>query len=264
MKEFLLCELKISNKDQEHMEIEDIFEKKSEELDTLYVRFKHRSSLSRIFEKVKFLTKGRSNLITYVPREFQERFKSLNELLKPVRMEGMGWRTRVKMGQQDLIVSKKRKETGSIYEELLVDMDKLPPINLTKPQTPVTDSPPSGRPGHREEDSSRKRTRSGLSSNGASPNTKVSRTEADNTAGKSENEEEEVDEEVISEETRNQSENVTERRKRKTGGYCGPATISPVKEGEGLLQKPSVGEVREVTTMSNGEKTIQTKRPAKE
>ena len=79
----------------------------------------------------------------------------------------------MKMGQQDLIVSKKRKETGSIYEELLVDMDKLPPINLTKPQTPVTDSPP-GRPGHREEDSSRKRTRSGLSSNGASPNTKVS------------------------------------------------------------------------------------------
>ena len=89
MKEFLLCELKISNKDQEHMEIEDIFEKKSEELDTLYVRFKRRSILSRIFEKVKFLTKGRSNLITYVPREFQERFKSLNELLKPLRMEGM-------------------------------------------------------------------------------------------------------------------------------------------------------------------------------
>ena len=130
VKEFMLCELKISRKDQEHMEIEDIFEKRSEELDTLYVRFKHRSSLSRIFETVKFLTNGRSNLVTYIPREFQERFKSLNELLKPVRLEGRGWRTRVKMGQQDLTVSKKIKQTGAMYEEMLIYMDFLPPINL--------------------------------------------------------------------------------------------------------------------------------------
>ena len=260
VKEFLKCELKISNKDQEHMEIEDIFEKKSEELDTLYVRFKHRSSLSRIFEKVKFLTKGRSNLVTYIPREFQERFKSLNELLKPMRTEGMGWRTRVKMGQEDLIVSKKRKETGATYEELHIDMNKLPPINLTRPHTSVTDSPPSGRPGHREEDNSRKRTRSGVSSNGTSPITKVLRKEDEKSNEENENDDEEGDDEMTEKESegeegdKNLSNNVTERRKRKTELYCGPATISPVKEGEGLLRKPSVGEVREVTTMTNGEK----------
>ena len=236
-------------------------------MDTLYVRFKHRSSLSRIFEKVKFLTNGRSNLITYTPREFQERFKSLNELLKPVRSEGSGWRTSVKMGQQDLIASKKMKQNGAEYEELMIDMDFLPPINLARPQTQVTDSPPAGRPGHREEDGSRKRTRSGVSSDGASPTTKAARKEGDKSDGDEEDEDEEVDDKVGEEETEREESDkdvpnrVTERRKR--GDYCGPSTISPVKEGEGLLPKPSVGEVREVITMSNGKKTIEEKKSGK-
>ena len=261
VKEFMLCELKISSKDQEHMEIEDIFERRSEELDTLYVRFKHRSSLSRIFERVKFLTNGRSNLITYIPREFQDRFRALNELLKPVRSEGGGWRTRVKMGKQDLIVSKKMKQTGAKYEELMIDMDFLPPINLGRPQAAVTDSPPAGRPGHREEDSTRKRTRSGLSNSGASPTTKAARKERDKSQGGEEDEVEEVDSNIDEKESdKEELENevpsrVTERRRR--GGYCGPATISPVREGEGLLVKPSVGEIREVITMSKGKKTIE-------
>ena len=269
VQEFMLCELKISIKDQEHMEIEDVFERRSEELDTLYVRFKHRSSLSRIFEKVKFLTNGRSNLITYIPREFQERFRSLNELLKPVRSDGRGWRTRVKMGQEDLIASKKMKQTGAEYEELSIDMDSLPPINLNRHQTQSTDSPPAGRPGHREQDGTRKRTRSGQSNNGASPRTKSAREEDDKTDGEEEDKDEEVDEDVeedVSEKEKSNKEvpnRVTERRKKKTGGYCGPATISPVKEGQGLLLKPSIGEVREVITMLMGEKTVQIKKSSK-
>ena len=39
--------------------------------------------------------------------------------------------------------------------------------------------------------------------------------------------------------------NIT-KRKKKPAAYCGSPTISPVKEGEGLLAKPSVGEVVEV------------------
>ena len=48
-----------------------------------------------------------------------------------------------------------------------------------------------------------------------------------------------------------------------TGGYSGPATISPVREGEGLLLKPSVGEVSEVTTMSQGKKIVHAKKSVK-
>jgi hypothetical protein len=126
------------------------------------VRFKHRSSLFRIFEKVKFLTNGRSNLVTYIPREFQERFQALNEILKNLRREGEGWRTRVKMGLVDLTVSKKTKQMGAAYQEVdMSDMSQLPPVCLNRPQTQVTNSPPPGRPGHGEEEEMRKRRRSG-------------------------------------------------------------------------------------------------------
>ena len=186
--EFMACELKISKLDLVQMEIEDIFERKSDHLDTIYVRFKYRSSLSRIFENVKFLTNGRSNLVTYIPREFQDRFRALNEILKPVRAEGEGWRTRVKMGQDDLIISKKTKQKGAVYEDLEFDMSSLPQICLNRPQPQVTDSPPPGRPGHWEEMERRKRRSSGGSSTGVTPqnrakrNDRVSEGELENSA----------------------------------------------------------------------------------
>ena len=57
VKEFMDMEHKIKREEQENMIIEDLFERKSEELDTVYVRFKYRSSISKIFEKVKILRK---------------------------------------------------------------------------------------------------------------------------------------------------------------------------------------------------------------
>ena len=49
--------------------------------------------------------------------------------------------------------------------------------------------------------------------------------------------------------------NVTNRRKRTNPGlYCGSPTISPVREGEGLLAGPSVGKVNSVEGIENGQK----------
>ena len=263
IQEFMACELKITKLDQEHMEIEDIFERKSEHLDTLYVRFKYRSSLSRIFEKVKFLTNGRSNLVTYIPREFQERFRALNEVLKSVRVEGEGWRTRVKMGQDDLIISKKTKQKGAVYQDLEFDMSNLPPVCLTRPQTQVTDSPPPGRPGHGEEEVRRKRRRSGLSSTGVTPQNKSKRNDnksesEDHEDAQEEEEESESEEEVVKEATL--PSKVTNRRKAEV--YCGPATISPAKEGEGLLARPSVGVVSVEESIVKNVRTKKTKKIA--
>jgi hypothetical protein len=205
VREFMACEMKIPPKDQEHMEIEDIFERRSDQLDTVYVRFKYRSSLFRIFEKVKFLTNGRSNLVTYIPREFQERFQALNEILKTLRREGEGWRTRVKMGLVDLIVSKKTKQMGAAYQEVgMSDMSRLPPVCLNRPQTQVTNSPPPGRPGHGEEEERRKRRRSGLSPSGVTTNNMTTRKESNKTESEDdkeihEDESESVNEEIVNE-----------------------------------------------------------------
>ena len=117
----------------------------------------------------------------------------------------------------------------------------------------MTNSPPPGRPGHGEEDGRRQRRRSGHSSSGVTPNKNTTR-KVSNKSG-SENDKETDDDEIESEseETVNEADaqhNITLRKK--PGGYCGPATISPVKEGEGLLASPSVGVVSMDESMVNG------------
>ena len=263
VKEFMHYELKIKPDDQETMIIEEMFERRSDHLDTVYVRFKHRSSLSKIYEKVKVLRK-QSQLVTYIPREFQERFQALNVILKAVREEGGGSRTRVKIGQDDLMVSRKDKTIGAVYSNLEIDMTNLPPVCLTRPKVSMSGSPPPGRPGHREGEEEgeevRKRRRSGLSS-GTSPTNKASRQECD--ISNTESNEVEIDDdnesndgEVNEDDEKNDSgaeKNVSSRVKtRAAAGYCGPPTISPVKEGQGLLSKPNLGEVREIESAVKG------------
>ena len=46
---------------------------------------------------------------------------------------------------------------------------------------------------------------------------------------------------------------VTVRKKLISAVYCGPSTISPVKEGQGIMARPSIGEVTEVTGSAQGE-----------
>ena len=89
-------------------------------------------------------------------------------------MEGEGWRTRVKVGREDLIIYRKKKQIGAVFEYLEMDLLDLPPVCLTRPKLSVSASPPPGRPGHRDgegdSDQVRKRRRSGLSSGVSSTN----------------------------------------------------------------------------------------------
>ena len=248
VKEFMHYELKIAAFDQENMEIEEIFERKSEQLDTVYVRFKYRSSMSKIFERVRFLRKD-SQLVTYIPREFQERFKALNEKVKIMRQEGDGWRTRVKLGQMDFVISKKEKQIGAVYQTVTVDMRDMPQVCLARPQTAVTNSPPPGRPGHREgaEVEGRKRRRSGNAS-GATPTTKAVRKEDEES--QSEDYESEKSQDDSGEEDEGETVSKVTSRRKKPAAYCGPPTIDPICGG--LLTKPSLGEVSEVQSVVNG------------
>lgn len=236
VREFMDCELKIKHYEQQSMEIEEVFERKGAELDTIYVRFKFRSSLSKIFDKIRILEKH-SQIVTYIPREFQDRFKALNAILKPLREEGEGWRTRVKVGQDDLIVAKKKKERGAIYENVEIDMSCLPPPSLTRPRAAMSDSPPQGRPGHGWEEGG-KRRRSGQKS-GSSPINKAQK----NHSKKSETE----DEEEMLQEAVNNS-NITMRKTRNS--RLSP-TIIRSKGKEGLLVGRGAGSVSRVECTEN-------------
>ena len=109
----------------------------------------------------------------------------------------------------------------------------------------------------------RKRRRSGLSSTGATPNNKTKMKESNNLGSGNDKESDEEEIESESEETVKEADaqhNITQRRK--PGGYCGPATVSPVREGEGLLARPSVGAVSMEESMVNG-MSVKTKKTKK-
>ena len=70
-------------------------------------------------------------------------------------------------------------------------------------------------------------------------------------------EDERCNSEEVDEEEESQGSKVTMRKKKQSETYCGSPTISPVKEGEGLLRKPSVGRVSEVEGMENRQIRVQ-------
>ena len=164
-------------------------------------------------------------------------------------------RTRVKMGMRDLIVSKKPKKRGAVYEELKMNMADLPPVCLTRARPNETSSPPPGRPSHQDERN--KRRRSGQSQ-GESPLTKTARQEQQvyNTE-ETEVEVEENEENGCREtQARGNQSNITQRKNKGNIALCGAPTISPVKTGEGLLARPSLGEVCEVVGRQGGQEKI--------
>ena len=150
------------------------------------------------------------------------------------------------MCRMDLMVSKKEKTDWRKVSGTDVGHDEPSSSLHDKAQTQASDSPPLGRPGHREgggQIGTKKRIRSRQSS-GSSPTTKASRKECDKshflgTSG--------------DESDRQNMSNVTLRKNQSSALYCGPSTISPVKEGQGLLATPSRGKVTEVTGSAQGE-----------
>ena len=230
VKEFFRCEMKIDSDTLENMEIENIFPPKKTDLQCLFVTFRHLSSVSRIFEKTRCMRKA-SRIINYIPLEFEERYRDIRSIEYTLRNEEK-CQTRVKMGVLDLELSKKIKGTGK-WERVPLPRG-LPEVNLRN--SPAKGgislqsgsiSPAPGRPGQgdgREE--KRKRVSSG------SPTGPPKAAKTDN-----ENKEDEFEAETGQVETVGQEW----KERVEAAKLVGEATISPSKEGEGLMKKPDVG-----------------------
>ena len=146
VREFLRLELKIDQKSVDRMEIEKIFFLRRDNPDCIFVTFKCRSSVSRIFEKT-FIMRKESRVKTFIPREFKDRARAISELEYDLR-EREKCKTKVKMGLQDLQLFRKDRSGGKWELVPLVESD-LPPVDLNLSQTPsstVSTSPAPGRP----------------------------------------------------------------------------------------------------------------------
>ena len=108
--EFLKCELKLGKETINAMEIENIFAPLKQNQQCLYVTFRHGSSLTRIFEKVRCMRKE-SRILNYIPAEYEDRYTDIRDIEYNLRQEE-DCQTRIKMGFNDLELSKKIRGSG--------------------------------------------------------------------------------------------------------------------------------------------------------
>ena len=111
VREYLKGELKIDNETIKRMEIEKMFFLRKDNPECLYVTFKCRSSVSKIFDKT-YIMRRESRVQTYIPREFKERARAISEFEYELR-EREKCKTKVRMGYHDLQVLKRADQVES-------------------------------------------------------------------------------------------------------------------------------------------------------
>ena len=142
-KEYLQLEMKLSKETIDRMEIERIFSPAKENPQYLYVTFKHVASVAKIFERTRTMRKE-SRIITYIPKEFHNRFCAIKELEKNLREEEK-CKTRIKMGLRDLVLLKKDRAIGT-WEFVPIPFN-FPPVEFgSQASKTVSGSPVPGRP----------------------------------------------------------------------------------------------------------------------
>ena len=144
VREYLRCELKISDEIADEMEIESIFVPVSEKDDprSLNVTFKDYSSVIKIYEKTRIMRKD-SRITNYVPRQFNDTLKAISAIDFNMRQDKQ-IQTRIKMGLRGLELHKKLR--GSRKWERVALPNNLPPVNLSSRPASESSSPPPGRP----------------------------------------------------------------------------------------------------------------------
>ena len=146
VREYLKCELKISEDDIQKMSIEKIFTPAGQKDDPTYlnVTFKEMSSVLKIFDRTRLMRKE-SRIKTYIPWQFQDRLRAISAFDFELRQDKK-FQTRIKMGLNGLELHKKLRGTNSRWERVNLPED-LPPVDMSeRPPVCVSISPPPGRP----------------------------------------------------------------------------------------------------------------------
>ena len=204
--QFLKMEMKMADDDIKNMGVEKIFAPNKDNWDTLYVRLDSEEDVSFLMAFKKYMRKGvegaeKAEVINYIPKELFTRYKAVTKIGNEARYEsGKTINFRVTLGDEDFRLQYKTR--GSKFWDTPVHLpEDLPGIEH---QLPQGNRSPGEAPGRRplkpEQEKTSKRGRPASTSTGLTPPNKKS---ADD------------DLEAVS--------------------LVGEATITPVKEGEGLM-----------------------------
>ena len=229
VKEYLKLELKLDRTTLERMDIERIFFPAKEDPQCLYVTFKHVASVAKIYQKT-FIMRKESRIITYIPKQFYNRFRTISEFEYNLREEEK-CRTRIKMGLRDLQLFRKDGPGGKW--ELVSLPTGLPPVELNSSSSLAeSGSPAPGRPG---QSVAEKRNRDSTGSSTEDNTPKVARKES-----------EVNDSEIVKGKEGDRLDREAWRESLEAANLVGEATISPGKEG-GLQRRLDLGAVMSIT-----------------
>ena len=95
-KEFLWCEMKVSGKVFDRMEVVKIFPTARDNWNTLYLEFASESSVQIIYKNSRHL-KRHQRLVSYIPKQLYTRFQGLEETAYNLRHSSIKYKTRVKI-----------------------------------------------------------------------------------------------------------------------------------------------------------------------
>ena len=110
--------------------------------DRLYAEFEEESLVQYIYSFARFLSAG-IHLHLYVPTSFFQRYLAIKNIEYPIRKAPGNYKTKIKFGFDDLILSK-RCATDPSWITVHMPLDTLPPVDLTN-TLPPSHSPPIGR-----------------------------------------------------------------------------------------------------------------------
>ena len=209
------------------MYVEKMFYTTSDNPECLFVTFKNRSSVSKIYEKT-YIMRKESRVKNYIPKQFRDRARAMGEFEFNLRQEG-NCRTKIKMGLHDLQLFKKEKYSKK-WELVPLHGTDLPPVDLGSWGSPRAEStsPPPGRPCQSRRD---KRGRESPGTSGGS-NHKMARNGDETVEDNSEDGGSELD---------------FAKALEKATLVSNTADISPNKEGTVLAKQPDLGVITSIS-----------------
>ena len=150
VKEFLMDELKMDDKEIDNLGEYEVFWKDVEENDKVYLKFSKEESSNYITRKAALVKNEDIHVFPYIPPQLYQRFADLSRLTFNTRHSDKRLKTKIILGKRDLVLKTKIKDvTDWIVQEDLnvfgelsdIDLNVLWPVSEVKMIT----SPPKGR-----------------------------------------------------------------------------------------------------------------------
>ena len=143
IKSYLKCEMRMSQSEIKKLDIIKVFLLAKQEWNVLYVELGSDSQVDMVMSHTRYMVKKDHRVVRWYPKQMYERYRAVEAIAYNMR-KNQNLKTRVKVGSRDIELS--TREEGCSYWRKQVLPDSLPGFDMQETRSPLTSSPPPGRP----------------------------------------------------------------------------------------------------------------------